>query len=159
MVLKGHTQTKKRNPDGNEDSFQILHNLNEGMFFNFFISYTLLLLSWSRPYAIYNYLDELGGFEENWKVNADKHIPGWNDGFSSLENAGILDYEVQGHMFFKILFITIAICCVNRAWGLWSLRMERWRRLGQVDASLDWYVGNWWCNGAGWWTPFWFINH
>ncbi|GKC72473.1 putative myeloid leukemia factor, partial [Tanacetum coccineum] len=26
---KGHTLTKKRNPDGNEDSFQILHNLNE----------------------------------------------------------------------------------------------------------------------------------
>nr|GFA69058.1 hypothetical protein [Tanacetum cinerariifolium] len=26
---KGHTRTKKRNPDGNEDSFQILHNLNE----------------------------------------------------------------------------------------------------------------------------------
>lgn len=34
------------------------------------------------------YTDELDGFEENWKVNADKNIPGWNDGFCSLENAG-----------------------------------------------------------------------
>ncbi|XP_071718005.1 uncharacterized protein [Rutidosis leptorrhynchoides] len=59
---KGHTLTKKRTPDGKEDSLQILHNLNE---------------------------DELNGFEENWKVSADKNIPGWSDGFGSLENAGL----------------------------------------------------------------------
>ncbi|GKB78441.1 40S ribosomal protein S13 [Tanacetum coccineum] len=41
--------------------------------------------------------DELDGFEENWKVNADKHIPGWNDGFSSLENAGLLHFRRNGH--------------------------------------------------------------
>ncbi|XP_076948709.1 uncharacterized protein LOC143621060 [Bidens hawaiensis] len=58
---KGHTLTKRRDPSGKEDSLQILHNLNE---------------------------DELDGFEENWKVNADKYMPGWSDGFSSLENAG-----------------------------------------------------------------------
>ncbi|KAF5811758.1 putative myeloid leukemia factor [Helianthus annuus] len=58
---KGHTLTKRRDPNGKEDSLQILHNLNE---------------------------DELDGFEENWKANADKYMPGWNDGFSSLENSG-----------------------------------------------------------------------
>ncbi|KAL4562799.1 hypothetical protein LXL04_026830 [Taraxacum kok-saghyz] len=58
---KGHTLTKTRDTNGKEDSLQILHNLNE---------------------------DELNGFEENWKVKADKHMPGWNDGFKSLENAG-----------------------------------------------------------------------
>nr|XP_043621665.1 uncharacterized protein LOC122593335 [Erigeron canadensis] len=66
---KGHTLTKNRTPDGKEDSLQILHNLNE---------------------------DELNGFEENWKVNADKHLPGWNDGFSSLENAGLNDFGLLG---------------------------------------------------------------
>ncbi|KVH89194.1 uncharacterized protein LOC112526895 [Cynara cardunculus var. scolymus] len=66
---KGHTLTKKRDPNGKEDSLQILHNLNE---------------------------DELDGFEENWKVNADKHIPGWNDGFNSLENAGLNVYGRLG---------------------------------------------------------------
>lgn len=65
---KGHTLTKTRDPNGKEDSLQILHNLNE---------------------------DELNGFEENWKVKADKHIPGWNDGFNSLENAGLGAY---GHL-------------------------------------------------------------
>ncbi|KAI7742052.1 hypothetical protein M8C21_030058 [Ambrosia artemisiifolia] len=65
---KGHTLTKTRDPSGKEDSLQILHNLNE---------------------------DELGGFEENWKVNADKYIPGWSDGFSSLENSGL---EAYGHL-------------------------------------------------------------
>ncbi|KAJ0762621.1 putative myeloid leukemia factor [Helianthus annuus] len=60
MNEKGHTLTKRRDPNGKEDSLQILHNLNE---------------------------DELDGFEENWKANADKYMPGWNDGFSSLEMA------------------------------------------------------------------------
>lgn len=66
---KGHTLTKKRDPNGKEDSLQILHNLNE---------------------------DEVDGFEENWKVNADKHIPGWNDGFNSLEKAGVNLYGQLG---------------------------------------------------------------
>ncbi|KAJ9560195.1 hypothetical protein OSB04_005355 [Centaurea solstitialis] len=68
MLVKGHTLTKKRDPYGKEDSLQILHNLNE---------------------------DELDGFEETWKVNADKHIPGWNDGFKSLENSGP---NLYGHL-------------------------------------------------------------
>lgn len=33
-------------------------------------------------------LDELAKFEEDWKMNADKLFPGWNNGFSMLENAG-----------------------------------------------------------------------
>ncbi|XP_023759775.1 uncharacterized protein LOC111908173 [Lactuca sativa] len=66
---KGHTLTKKRDPFGKEDSLQILHNLNE---------------------------DELNAFEENWKVKADKHIPGWNDGFNLLENAGMEGYGELG---------------------------------------------------------------
>ncbi|GJV95853.1 nuclear pore complex protein NUP205, partial [Tanacetum coccineum] len=32
----------------------------------------------------------------------DPSIPGWNDGFSSLENAGILDYNNQGQISLKI---------------------------------------------------------
>lgn len=58
---KGHSVTTKNNPDGRTDSLQSLHNLNE---------------------------DELAKFEEDWKVNADKLFPGWNNGFNMLENAG-----------------------------------------------------------------------
>nr|GEV99226.1 hypothetical protein [Tanacetum cinerariifolium] len=32
------------------------------------------------------------------QFNADKHIPGWNDGLSSLENAGL---EPYGHLGWK----------------------------------------------------------
>nr|GEW17454.1 hybrid signal transduction histidine kinase M [Tanacetum cinerariifolium] len=35
---------------------------------------------------------------EGWKVNADKHISGWNDGLSSLKNAGL---EPYGHLGWK----------------------------------------------------------
>lgn len=58
---KGHSVTNKKNSDGRTDSLQTLHNLNE---------------------------DELMKFEEDWKVNADKLFPGWNNGFNMLENAG-----------------------------------------------------------------------
>ncbi|MFS7932691.1 putative myeloid leukemia factor [Helianthus anomalus] len=66
---KAHTLTKRRDPNGKEDSLQILHNLNE---------------------------DELDGFEENWKAKADKYMPGWNDGSSSLENSGLEAYGQLG---------------------------------------------------------------
>ncbi|KAL6557237.1 hypothetical protein OROMI_017587 [Orobanche minor] len=56
---KGHSVTTKQFSDGKVDSMQTLHNLQE---------------------------DELSVFQENWKVNADKYLPGWNDGFNSLEN-------------------------------------------------------------------------
>ncbi|XP_027113060.1 uncharacterized protein [Coffea arabica] len=58
---KGHSVTKKNSSDGRADSLQTLHNLHEG---------------------------ELKGFEENWKNNADKHLPGWSSGFNKLENSG-----------------------------------------------------------------------
>ncbi|KAI3800463.1 hypothetical protein L1987_28554 [Smallanthus sonchifolius] len=78
---KGHTLTKRRDPSGKEDSLQILHNLNE---------------------------DELNGFEENWKVNADKCMPGWNNGFNSLENSGP---EAYGHLGWN----------TQGAWDGWAL--------------------------------------
>lgn len=36
------------------------------------------------------HLDELGDFEQNWKSSADKYLPGWDKGFSLLENQGRL---------------------------------------------------------------------
>lgn len=36
------------------------------------------------------HLDELGDFEQNWKANADKYLPGWDKNFSLLENQGRL---------------------------------------------------------------------
>nr|GMC58092.1 putative myeloid leukemia factor [Ipomoea batatas] len=36
--------------------------------------------------------DELANFEETWKANADKQLPGWNEGFKSLENAAACKY-------------------------------------------------------------------
>ncbi|KAI3449122.1 hypothetical protein Pfo_005787 [Paulownia fortunei] len=58
---KGHSVTTKQCSDGRVDSLQTLHNLHE---------------------------DELTGFEENWKINADNFFPGWSNGFNLLENAG-----------------------------------------------------------------------
>ncbi|XP_043718281.1 uncharacterized protein LOC122666199 isoform X2 [Telopea speciosissima] len=49
---KGHSITRKLNSDGKVDTMQTLHNLNE---------------------------DELVGFEEAWRGNARKHLPGWNE--------------------------------------------------------------------------------
>ncbi|XP_065858016.1 uncharacterized protein [Euphorbia lathyris] len=48
---KGHTLTRKLESDGKVESMQTLHNLNE---------------------------DELNGFEEAWKGNAIKYLPGWS---------------------------------------------------------------------------------
>ncbi|XP_051130129.1 uncharacterized protein LOC127250744 isoform X2 [Andrographis paniculata] len=59
MHDKGHSVTTKQRSDGQVDSLQTLHNLQE---------------------------DELAGFEENWKVNADNVLPGWSNCFSLLEN-------------------------------------------------------------------------
>ncbi|GFP95008.1 hypothetical protein PHJA_001645200 [Phtheirospermum japonicum] len=58
----GHSVTTKQFSNGKVNSMQTLHNLQE---------------------------DELTGFQENWKMNADKVLPGWNDGFNLLENAGV----------------------------------------------------------------------
>ncbi|KAI3741231.1 hypothetical protein L1987_58901 [Smallanthus sonchifolius] len=61
MHDKGHSVTRKLGTDGKVDTVQTLHNLNE---------------------------DELAGFEQEWKGNADSHIPGWNEEFNLFERAG-----------------------------------------------------------------------
>ncbi|XP_048320311.2 uncharacterized protein LOC107430250 isoform X2 [Ziziphus jujuba] len=58
---KGHSVTRKLNSDGKVDTRQTLHNLNE---------------------------DELGHFEETWKGNAQKYLPGWTGNLGGYENAG-----------------------------------------------------------------------
>ncbi|XP_043694668.1 uncharacterized protein LOC122645425 [Telopea speciosissima] len=58
---KGHSVMRKLDSDGKVDTMQTLHNLNE---------------------------DELAGFEESWKGNAIKHLPGWSDGFNMHANIG-----------------------------------------------------------------------
>ncbi|KAK4435125.1 hypothetical protein Salat_0675800 [Sesamum alatum] len=52
---KGHSLTRKLNSDGHVDTMQTLHNLNE---------------------------DELAGFEEAWKGNVRKHLPGLGEEFT-----------------------------------------------------------------------------
>ncbi|XXG67356.1 hypothetical protein AAC387_Pa06g0722 [Persea americana] len=59
---KGHSITRKLKSDGKVDTLQTLHNLNE---------------------------DELAGFEDVWKGNAEKHLPGWGGGFDMLNNGHI----------------------------------------------------------------------
>lgn len=59
---KGHSVTRKLSPGGKVDMMQTLHNMNE---------------------------DELDGFEAVWKGNADRQLPGWNQGFNLNENAGV----------------------------------------------------------------------
>ncbi|GMH09490.1 hypothetical protein Nepgr_011331 [Nepenthes gracilis] len=58
---KGHTFSRKLNSDGRVDTMQTLHNLNE---------------------------DELTGFEETWKRNAGKHLPGWRERLEGHSNFG-----------------------------------------------------------------------
>ncbi|CAL5330310.1 unnamed protein product [Camellia sinensis] len=65
---KGHSVTMKRTSDGKVDTMQTLHNLNE---------------------------DELAGFEETWKANAQNLPPDWNSGFNLLENAAGLDFVID----------------------------------------------------------------
>lgn len=64
---KGHSVTRKLNPDGKVDTMQTLHNLKE---------------------------DELTGFEEAWKGNVERNFPGWSDGSNLLGNAGA---SASGH--------------------------------------------------------------
>lgn len=55
---KGHSVTRKLKSDGHVDTTQTLHNLNE---------------------------DELVGFEQTWKGNAKKHLPGWREESASRD--------------------------------------------------------------------------
>ncbi|KAK9079730.1 hypothetical protein SSX86_001403 [Deinandra increscens subsp. villosa] len=58
---KGHTVKRNLKSDGQVDTMQVLHNINE---------------------------DELDGFEEVWKGKARKHLPGWTGGSSNHEGLG-----------------------------------------------------------------------
>ncbi|GER30531.1 glycine-rich family protein [Striga asiatica] len=58
---KGHSITRKLNSDGHVDTMQTLHNLDE---------------------------DELTGFEEAWKGNARKYLPGLGEGFANQDSTG-----------------------------------------------------------------------
>ncbi|KAL8114490.1 hypothetical protein AgCh_021373 [Apium graveolens] len=59
---KGHTVSRNLQSDGRVDTKQILHNINE---------------------------DELVGFEEAWKYNAGKHLPGWSEGLRVQNGPGV----------------------------------------------------------------------
>ncbi|KAI3444693.1 hypothetical protein Pfo_001358 [Paulownia fortunei] len=58
---KGHSVTRKLDSDGKVDTVQALHNLNE---------------------------DELAGFEQAWRGNADRRLHSWNDAFDFPGNSG-----------------------------------------------------------------------
>ncbi|KAM3322944.1 hypothetical protein P3S67_004095 [Capsicum chacoense] len=58
---KGHSLTRKLASDGKVDTMQTLHNLEE---------------------------DELAGFEQTWKDNAEKDVHGWKSGPDFPANAG-----------------------------------------------------------------------
>ncbi|KAF5797606.1 putative myeloid leukemia factor [Helianthus annuus] len=58
---KGHTVSRNLKSDGQVDTMQVLHNINE---------------------------DELDGFEEVWNGKARKHLPGWTAGSSTREGLG-----------------------------------------------------------------------
>ncbi|KAI3409665.1 uncharacterized protein J3R85_019059 [Psidium guajava] len=69
---KGHSVTRKLTSDGKVDTMQTLHNLNEG---------------------------ELPQFEQAWKGNARKHLPGWSehfDGHVAQEGVGQIGHSSQG---------------------------------------------------------------
>ncbi|CAN6466580.1 unnamed protein product [Victoria cruziana] len=59
---KGHSVTRRLNCDGNVNTVQTLHNLNE---------------------------DDLASFKEDWEGKASRHLPAWNRGFSALEHGNI----------------------------------------------------------------------
>lgn len=58
---KGHAVTRNLKSDGQVETMQVLHNINE---------------------------DELAGFEETWKGKARNHLPGWTEGASTREGLG-----------------------------------------------------------------------
>ncbi|CAL5381545.1 unnamed protein product [Camellia sinensis] len=70
MTDKGHSVTRKLNSDGKVDTMQALHNLNEEDLYCGVVS------------------DELAGFEQSWKGNAERHLPGWDDRFNFNGTAG-----------------------------------------------------------------------
>ncbi|KAK6158044.1 hypothetical protein DH2020_005358 [Rehmannia glutinosa] len=85
---KGHSVTRKLKSDGHVDTMQTLHNLNEG---NLMLSMRCLWQFGSlvTNIDIYFCLDELTGFEEAWKGNVRKHLPG-------LSGGGFASQDVMG---------------------------------------------------------------
>ncbi|XP_045792490.1 uncharacterized protein LOC123887254 [Trifolium pratense] len=65
---KGHTLSRKLNPDGKVDTMQTLHNINE---------------------------EELSGFEEEWKGKGQKYMPGWS-GSIGASHSGQAEHAGQG---------------------------------------------------------------
>ncbi|XP_006659068.1 uncharacterized protein LOC102720818 [Oryza brachyantha] len=59
---KGHSLTRKLSSDGNVDTMQTLHNLNE---------------------------DELAQFEESWQRNAGQNLSGWDPRVNMLANGSV----------------------------------------------------------------------
>ncbi|KAK9277327.1 hypothetical protein L1049_006868 [Liquidambar formosana] len=78
------------NQTGKVDTMQTLHNLNE---------------------------DELTGFEEAWKGNARKHLPGWSERFGDQDNMHIF---VGKHFDYVIAYF----CCTmtGKFYVLWNIR-------------------------------------
>ncbi|EPS73356.1 hypothetical protein M569_01405 [Genlisea aurea] len=83
---KGHSLTTKNRRDGQVDSVQTLHNLNE---------------------------DELDGFEEAWQNSANITFPGWNNDFNLLDDAGDFSELFSKHsaqvLYQPILFLRLNI--------------------------------------------------
>ncbi|KAK1376419.1 Myeloid leukemia factor 1 [Heracleum sosnowskyi] len=67
---KGHTVSRNLQSDGRVDTKQILHNINE---------------------------DELVNFEEAWKENAGRHLPGWSEGLRVQNGPGCSAQTDQQH--------------------------------------------------------------
>ncbi|XP_020227188.1 uncharacterized protein LOC109808557 [Cajanus cajan] len=66
---KGHSLSRKLKSDGNVDTMQTLHNINE---------------------------DELAGFEEEWKGKGQRHLPGWAGSIEASHNNGQAEQSRQG---------------------------------------------------------------
>lgn len=102
--IKGHSVTTKQSKDGRVDSLQTLHNLEEGLvpFHSVIGKFMLDVVDPQHfvPYILF--LDELAGFEENWKTNAENVLPGWSNDFNLLENAGTL-IELQ-YIYLTLIF-------------------------------------------------------
>lgn len=47
------------------------------------------------------FLDELVGFEEAWKGNARKHLPGWSEEFASQDALGMLLFLLLVSRYFQ----------------------------------------------------------
>jgi len=81
---------KKLNSNGQVDTMQTLHNLNEGICVH--IVWIVHGSCRERCFGclmvvfcvLYFYLsDELSVFEDTWRGSARKHLPGWSEGFNA----------------------------------------------------------------------------